>query len=71
MDSAYEYLQKLGVNLPPPVTAYYGMRQLHLTDPDGFGICFQSKTVKTERAGKIKGAATEMPQEPEARHGRE
>jgi glyoxylase I family protein len=25
----------------PPRVAWYGMKQLYLTDPDGFEICFQ------------------------------
>ncbi len=41
VDGAYEYLMSKGLKVSPPKNAYYGMRQIYLTDPDGFGICFQ------------------------------
>lgn len=41
VDAAYEHLKAQGVELDPPKVAWYGMKQLYLTDPDGFGICFQ------------------------------
>ncbi|HLY40681.1 MAG TPA: VOC family protein [Terracidiphilus sp.] len=41
VDGAYQHLKTLGVELDPPKVALYGMKQLYLTDPDGFGICFQ------------------------------
>lgn len=41
IDGAYAQLQALGVAAPPPQTAPYGMRQLHLHDPDGYGLCLQ------------------------------
>jgi len=40
-DRAYEYLSGSGVALEPPETAYYGMRQLYVHDPDGYNLCFQ------------------------------
>ena len=40
-DAAYGYLRSKGVELEAPNTAPYGMRQLYLSDPDGYGICFQ------------------------------
>lgn len=40
-DTTYEYLISKGVDLKPPKVAWYGMKQLYLNDPDGFGICFQ------------------------------
>lgn len=40
-DAAYEYLLAKGVKLKPPSTAPYGMRQLYLTDPDNYNLCFQ------------------------------
>ena len=39
-DAAYEYLKAKGVNLKPPTIAPYGMKQLYLHDPDGYGLCF-------------------------------
>ncbi len=41
IDAAYEELRANGVELGPPTIAPYGMKQLYLTDPDGYGICFQ------------------------------
>lgn len=40
-DAAYEYLKSKGVDLRPPSTAPYGMKQLYLHDPDGYNLCFQ------------------------------
>ena len=40
-DAAYEYLLAKGVELDPPKNAPYGMRQLYLSDPDGYNLCFQ------------------------------
>lgn len=43
VDETYSYLRSRGVELDPPKIAYYGMKQLYLKDPDGFGLCFQWK----------------------------
>ena len=43
VDSAYDYLRSKGLELQPPKIAPYGMKQLYLTDPDGYGVCFQWK----------------------------
>ncbi|HWE83851.1 MAG TPA: VOC family protein [Terracidiphilus sp.] len=43
VDAAYQHLVGQGLNPDPPQVAWYGMKQLYLTDPDGFGICFQWK----------------------------
>lgn len=40
-DAAYEYLLSKSIALDPPQTAYYGMRQLYLKDPDGFNLWYQ------------------------------
>ena len=50
VDAAYEHLRKQGVSLKPPRVAPYGMRQLYVTDPDGYSICFQSKADSTPAA---------------------
>lgn len=34
-------LQQQGVAFVPPVVREYGMKQLMLHDPDGYGVCFQ------------------------------
>lgn len=41
VDAAYEYLKSKGIELDPPKVAPYGMKQLYLKDPDGYGLCFQ------------------------------
>lgn len=41
VDNAYEYLCDRGLEIEPPTIAPYGMKQLYLTDPDGYNICFQ------------------------------
>jgi glyoxylase I family protein len=41
VDAAYAQLKEAGLNLSPPTVARYGMKQLYLTDPDGFVICLQ------------------------------
>jgi catechol 2,3-dioxygenase-like lactoylglutathione lyase family enzyme len=43
-DAAYEYLKSKGIECDPPKTAPYGMEQLYLKDPDGYGICFQRQS---------------------------
>jgi uncharacterized glyoxalase superfamily protein PhnB len=43
VDAAYDYLRTKGVAVEPPKVAPYGMKQLYLTDPDGYGLCFQWK----------------------------
>jgi uncharacterized glyoxalase superfamily protein PhnB len=41
VDAAYEELRDKGVAVKPPTVARYGMKQLSLRDPDGYGLCFQ------------------------------
>lgn len=43
VDQAYRQLCEKGLDLKEPKVAHYGMKQLYLKDPDGFGICFQWK----------------------------
>jgi catechol 2,3-dioxygenase-like lactoylglutathione lyase family enzyme len=40
-EAAYEYLRSKGIDADPPKDAPYGMRQLYVSDPDGYNICFQ------------------------------
>ena len=40
-DAVYEYLRSTGVGLKPPITTSYQMKQLYLSDPDNYNICFQ------------------------------
>lgn len=41
LDGAYRHLRANGLNVKEPVTRDYGMKQLYVTDPDGYGLCFQ------------------------------
>jgi catechol 2,3-dioxygenase-like lactoylglutathione lyase family enzyme len=41
VEAMYAYLRSHGLDVPPPVVRDYGMKQLCLRDPDGYGICFQ------------------------------
>jgi len=44
VDAAYRYLSEKGVKARAPKVAPYGMKQMYLTDPDGYELCFQWKT---------------------------
>ena len=39
-DAAYEYVRSKGIEAKPPKTAFYGMHQFYLKDPDGYELCF-------------------------------
>jgi glyoxylase I family protein len=41
VDAAYEHLKDVGIECKPPSIAPYGMKQLYVTDPDNFNLCFQ------------------------------
>lgn len=41
LDDLYAELTAKGLSAAPPTTQPYGMRQLYVTDPDGYEICFQ------------------------------
>jgi glyoxylase I family protein len=41
LDGLYAELRAKGAKAREPKTAWYGMKQLYVTDPDGFGLCFQ------------------------------
>lgn len=40
-DKVYNFLLSKGIDLDPPKVVPYGMKQLYLADPDGYGLCFQ------------------------------
>jgi len=42
VDAAYGELAARGLAVEKPTIRDYGMKQLSLTDPDGFKLCFQS-----------------------------
>lgn len=41
VDGAYAHLTSMGWPAEPPAVQAYGMKQVYLRDPDGYGICFQ------------------------------
>lgn len=41
LDGLYAELRAKGAKAREPKVAPYGMKQLYVTDPDGFGLCFQ------------------------------
>jgi glyoxylase I family protein len=43
VDAAYEYIRGRGISVSGPVVRDYGMKQLYLSDPDGYEICFQCR----------------------------
>jgi catechol 2,3-dioxygenase-like lactoylglutathione lyase family enzyme len=42
VDAAFEELRHKLPSLQPPKITFYGMKQLYLHDPDGYGLCLQS-----------------------------
>ena len=41
VDAVYTHLRAKGVDAKKPSIAPYGMKQLYVSDPDGFSLCFQ------------------------------
>ena len=41
VDGMFGYLRSSGIVADPPKITYYGMKQVYLKDPDGYGLCFQ------------------------------
>jgi len=41
LDSLYGHLRAHGLSVKEPKIAPYGMKQLYVTDPDGYALCFQ------------------------------
>ena len=49
VDAVYAFLQARGIPSEPPKVSWYGMKQLYLSDPDGYHLCFQWKaTISAE-----------------------
>ena len=41
VNAAHRHLKARGIDLDEPQVAPYGMKQLYLSDPDGYALCFQ------------------------------
>ena len=44
LDALCEELRARGLDIAPPQTRDYGMRQIEVADPDGYALCFQCPT---------------------------
>ena len=51
VDGAFSLLLARGIRATAPKVAPYGMEQLYLTDPDGYGLCFQWPSGSTQPEG--------------------
>ncbi len=51
VDGAYRHLRASHLDVAAPTVTPYGMRQLHVTDPDGFALCFQWPAAEHAAAG--------------------
>src|SRR2546427_9478977 len=43
VDAVYDHFVAQGIAVEKPHVAPYGMKQLYVKEPDGFGLCFQWK----------------------------
>jgi glyoxylase I family protein len=41
VDEAYRQLRQVGLAVKEPKIAPYGMKELYVSDPDGYNLCFQ------------------------------
>ena len=41
LETLHAHLVRQGLGVEPPTVAPYGMKQLHVLDPDGYALCFQ------------------------------
>ena len=41
VDGAYRHLRAKGIKANEPVVTRYGMKQVYVSDPDGYLLCFQ------------------------------
>ena len=41
VDAAYRHLREKGLDVKEPKVAHYGMKQLYVSDPDQYCVCFQ------------------------------
>jgi glyoxylase I family protein len=41
VDAVYTHLRENGIEVKKPSVAPYGMKQLYVSDPDGFNLCLQ------------------------------
>jgi glyoxylase I family protein len=46
VDAAYRHLRAQGVDVKEPTVRHYCMKQLYVTDPDGFGCAFSGQPLR-------------------------
>jgi glyoxylase I family protein len=49
VDGAYRHLREHGVDAKAPVVTHYGMKQVYVSDPDGYLLCFQWEATPKEQ----------------------
>ncbi|MGH8546601.1 MAG: VOC family protein [Gammaproteobacteria bacterium] len=57
-NAAYEYLRALDIDVRAPVITGYGMKQVYVSDPDGYQLCFQCTAVEQGAADGQSGASS-------------
>lgn len=58
VDPLYDELTARGLRLDKPSVAYYGMKQLHIPEPDGHALCFESE-IQGNGQGTLDGGESE------------
>ena len=53
-EAVHAHLASHGIRTEPPKVAPYGMKQLYVTDPDGYVLCFQWPASEATRADSRK-----------------
>jgi catechol 2,3-dioxygenase-like lactoylglutathione lyase family enzyme len=48
-DAAYSHFRVHGVDAQPPVVRDYGWKQVYITDPDGYVLCFHRPATPQEK----------------------
>jgi len=43
-DAVFEYLRSREIDCEPPIETSYGMKQVYVSDPDNYNLCFQCPT---------------------------
>lgn len=54
-ESLHREFTDRGIEATRPTVAFYGMKQTHVTDPDGYELCFENPTDRAppaESAGR-------------------
>lgn len=52
VDAAYAHFRARNLNVKEPEITYYGMKQLYVSDPDGFSLCFQWAAANADAPGR-------------------